>query len=131
MDSSHSRRRYSEKEEDKADWQDRDPNIKIVKSWLNEDQQPTGTEKNFKTPEVQAYRKVLSALKLKRVEGTTKTLLVKQGIGGCTMDRYCLPKEVASQVIQDVHLSHMHIGIDGIVQQAQKFVWMPGLYTAV
>ena len=73
-------------------------------------------------PEVQAYRKVLSALKLKQVEGMTKTILVKQGLVGSTMDRYCLPKEVASQVIQDVHLSHMHIGIDSIVQQLQKFV---------
>ena len=25
----------------------------------------------------------------------------------------------------------MHLGIDGIVQQAQKFIWMPGLYSAV
>ena len=66
------------KEEDKANWQDRDPNIKIIKSWLKEGQQPTGTEMNFKTPEVQAYRKVLSALKLKQVEGTVKTILVKQ-----------------------------------------------------
>ena len=38
---------------------------------------------------------------------------------------------MASQVIRDVHLSHMHIGINGIVQQAQKFVCMPGLYTVV
>ena len=90
-----------------------------------------GMEINFKTPEVQAYRKVLSALKLKQVEGMTKTILVKQGLVGSTMDRYFLLKEVASQVIQDIHLSHMHIGIDGIVQQAQKFFWMPGLYIAV
>ena len=60
-----------------------------------------------------------------------KTILVKQGVVGSAMNRYCLPKEVASQVIQDVHLSHMHIGIDGIVQQAQKFVWMPALYTSI
>ena len=86
---------------------------------------------NFKTSEFQAYRKVLSALKLKQVEVTTKALLVKQGLVGSAMDRYCLPKEVASQVIQDVHLSHMNIRIDGIVQQIQKFVWMPGLYTAM
>ena len=65
------------KEEDKANWQDQDPNIKIVKSLLKEGQQPTGTEMNFKTPEVQAYRKVLSALKLKQVEGMTKIILVK------------------------------------------------------
>ena len=74
---------------------------------------------------------MLSVLKLKPVEGTAKTILVKQGLVGTTMDRYCLPQEVASQVIRDIHLSHMHIGIDGIVQQAQKFIWMPGLYTGV
>ena len=67
-----------------------------------------GTEMNFKTPEVQAYRKVLSALKLKQVERTTKTILIKQGLVGSAMDRYCLPKEVASQVIQDVHLCHIY-----------------------
>ena len=103
----------------------------MVKGWLKEGQQAMGTEMNYKMPEVQAYRKVLSALKLKQVEGTIKTILVMQGLVGSTMDRYCLPKEVASQVIQDIHLSHMYIGIDGIVQQVQKFVWMLGLYTAV
>ena len=41
------------KEEDKANSQDQDPNIKTVKGWLKEGRQPTGTEKNFKTPEVQ------------------------------------------------------------------------------
>ena len=60
-----------------------------------------------------------------------KTILVKQGLVENAMDRYCLPKEVASLVIQDIHLSHIHIGIKSIVQQAQKFVWMLGLYTAV
>ena len=114
------------KEEDKAKWQDRDPDIKIVIGWLKEGQQPTGTEMNFQTSEVQAYRKFLSVLKLKPVEGTAKTILVKQ-----ILDRYCLLQEVASQVIWDVHFSYMHIGIDGIVQQAQKFVWIPRLYTTV
>ena len=65
------------------------------------------------------------------MEGTAKTILVKQGLVGTTMDRYCLPQKVASQVIWDIHLSHMHTGIDGIVQQAQKFIWTQGLYTAV
>ena len=81
---------------------------------------------NYKTPEVQVYRKVLCALKMKQVEGTTKTILVKQGLVDKTMNRYCLLKVIASQVIQDIHLSHMHIGIDGIVQQAKNFIWMPG-----
>ena len=74
---------------------------------------------------------MLFALKLKQVEGTVKTILVKQGLVGTAMDRYCPPKEAASQVIWDIHLSHMHIGIDSIVQQAQKCIWMPGLYTAI
>ena len=86
---------------------------------------------NFKTSEVLAYRKLLLTLKPIPVEGTSKTLLVKQGLVGGTMDRYCLPKEMAGQVIQDVHLTHMHIGVDGTTSQAQKLVWMPGLYTAV
>ena len=47
------------------------------------------------------------------------------------MDRYCLPRAIASRVIQDIHLYHMHLGIDGIVRQAQKCIWMPGLYSAV
>ena len=119
------------KDEDKAYWQDKDPDIQIIKGWLKEGQQPTGKEMNYKTPEVQAYRKVLSALRLKQVDGTMKTILVKQGLVDNTMNKYCLPKAVASQVIQDIHLSCMHIGIDGIVQQAQRFIWMPGLYLAV
>merc|ERR1712240_549418 len=65
------------------------------------------------------------------MEGTYKTILVKQGLVEGTMDRYCLPKKMAGQVIQDVHLTHMHIGVDGTTSQAQKFMWMPGLYTTV
>ena len=47
------------------------------------------------------------------------------------MDRYCLPREIAGQVIQDLHLYHMHLGVDGILKHAQKCVYMPGLRTAI
>ena len=47
------------------------------------------------------------------------------------MNRYCLPSKITSQVINDLHLHHMHLGVDGIVRQAQKCVWMPGLHAAV
>ena len=83
-----------------------------------------GKEINYMTPEVQAYRKVLSTLKLRPVEGAMKTVLGKEGL----MDKTIV---IVSQVIRDIHLCHMHIGINGIVQQAQKFIWMPGLYSAV
>ena len=86
---------------------------------------------NYRAPDIQAYRKVLLALKLRPVEGTMKTVLVKEGLINKKMDRYCMPRAIASQVIQDIHLYHMHLGIDGIVQQAQKCIWMPGLYSAV
>ena len=56
------------------------------------------------------------------MEGTTKTVLVKEGLVNKKMDRYCLPRAIASQVIQDIHLYHMHLGIDFIVQQAQMFI---------
>ena len=101
-----------ERDEDKADWQDKDPNIELVKNWVKEGSQPTGTEMNYRSPDIQAYRKVLSALKLKQIEGITKTIQVKQGLVDNAMDKYCLPKKVTSQVIQDVHLKHMHIGIN-------------------
>ena len=84
------------KDKDKADWKDKDPDIEIVKNWVKEGQQPMGKEMNYMTSEVQAYRKVLSALKLRPVEGTTKTVLVKKGLVSKTMDRYCLPKAIAS-----------------------------------
>ena len=67
-----------EKEENKAEWQDRYPEIRIPKSWLKDNKQPARMEMNFKTPEVLAYRKVLSTLRLKQVEGTVKTILVKK-----------------------------------------------------
>ena len=50
---------------------------------------------------------------------------------GNKMDRYCLPSKIANQVLNDIHLYHMHLGVDGIVRQAQKCVWMPGLHAAV
>ena len=70
---------------------------------------------NYRAPNIQAYRKVLAALKLRPVEGTTKTVLVKEVLINKKMDRYCLPRAIASQVIQDIHLYHMHLGIDGVV----------------
>ena len=54
-------------------------------------------------------------LKLRPVEGTMKTVLVKEGIIDKKMDRYCLPRAIAKQVIRDIHLYNMHLGIDGIV----------------
>ena len=108
-----------ETDKNKSDWQDKDQIIKLVKSWVKEGQQPKGTEMNYRAPEVQAYRKVLAALKLRPVEGTTKMILVKEGLIDRKMDRYCLPKTITSQVIHDIHLYHMHLGVNGIVQQAQ------------
>ena len=39
------------------------------------------------------------------MEGTEKTILVKQGLVEGTMDHYCLPKKIAEQVIRDVPLT--------------------------
>ena len=115
----------------KADWQDKDPIISLVKTWLKENRKPTSTELNYRDPSLQAYRKILAALKLRLVEGTEKTILVREGLTGNKMDRYCLPSKIANQVINNIHLYHMHLGVDGIVRQAQKCVWMPGLHAAV
>ena len=41
-----------EKDEHKADWQDKDLNIEIEKNWVRECQQPMGKEMNYMTPEV-------------------------------------------------------------------------------
>ena len=68
---------------------------------------------NFKNSDVLVYRKVLSTLKLVLVEGTEKTILVKQGLVEGTIDYYCLPKKIAEQVIRDILLTHMHIGVSG------------------
>ena len=58
---------------------------------------------------------MIVALKLRPVEGTTKMILVKEGQINKKMDRFCLPRAITSQVIQDIHLYHMHLGINGIV----------------
>ena len=99
----------------KADWQDKDQTMTLVKTWVKEDQKPRGTEMNYRDPDMQAYRKILAALKLRPVEGTMKMILVKEGLTDKKMDRYCLPSKIASQVINDIHLYHMHLGVDGIV----------------
>ena len=112
-------------DEDKANHQDQDKTIKLVKEWVREGRQPMGLDMNFKNSDVLAYRKVLLTLKLVLVEGTEKTILVKQGLVEGTMDHYCRPKKIAKQVIREVHSTHLHIGVDGTTRQAQKFVWMP------
>ena len=93
--------------EQKADWQDKDPTIAQVKTWLKDDRNPRGRELNYRDPDLQAYRKILAVLKLRPVEGTAKTILVREGLTGKKMDRYCLPSKIVNQVI---------------VRQAQKCV---------
>ena len=107
------------KEEDKADWQDQDADLRTIKSWVKEKKQPVGIEMNFQTSEVQAYRKIITALELRPIEGTNKTVLVKKELLG-TPDRYCLPTKLVNRVIQDLHFVHMHMGTDGITRHAQS-----------
>ena len=68
--------------EQKADWQDKNPIISLVKTWLKENRKPTSTELKYRDPSLQAYRKILAALKLRPVEGTDKTILVREGLMG-------------------------------------------------
>ena len=72
---------------------------------------------NLQTPEVQAYRKIITTLELRPREGTNKTVLVKKELLG-TPDRYCLPTKLVNRVIQDLHLIHMHLGTDGIMRHS-------------
>ena len=67
-------------DEDKADHQDKDKAIKLVKEWVKEGRQPTERYMNYKDADVHAYRKVLTTLKLVPVEGTENSILVKQGL---------------------------------------------------
>ena len=100
--------------EQKADWQDKDPIIALLKTWLKQDRKPTSMELNYRDPNLQAYRKILAALKLILVKGTEKMILVREGLTDKKMDRYCLPSKIANQVINNIHLYHMHLGVDGI-----------------
>ena len=88
---------------------------------------PLSLELNYRDPDMQSYRKLMTTLELRPVKGTEKSILVRKGLIGNRMDRYCLPREIAGQVIQDMHLYHMHLEIDRILKQAQKCVYMPGL----
>ena len=65
---------------------------------------------------MQAYRKIMAALKLRPVEGTAKTILVREELTGKKMDRYCLPSKIANHVINNIHLYHMHLGVYGKVR---------------
>ena len=83
----------------KADWQDKDRTIALVKSWLKEMQMPTSLELNYRNSDMQSYRKFMTSMELRPVAGTEKTILVRKGLLGNRMDRYCLPREIAGQVI--------------------------------
>ena len=115
----------------KADWQDKDQTIALVKTWLKEKQTPASLELNYRNSDMQSYRKFMTSMELRPVAGTEKTILVRKGLMGNRMDQYCLPREIAGQVIQDMHLYHMHLGIYGILKQAQKCVYMPSLRTVI
>ena len=41
-----------ERDEDKADWQDKDPDIALVKNWVKEGQQPKGTDMNYRSIDI-------------------------------------------------------------------------------
>ena len=57
-------------EEQKADWQDKDQTIKLVKTWLREKRTPTNLEMNYRDTDVQSYRKFMTSMELRPVEGT-------------------------------------------------------------
>ena len=101
-------------DEQKTDWQDKDQTVALVKNWLKEKRTPVSLELNYRNLDMQSYRKFMTSMELRPVEGTEKSILVRKGLMGNRMDRYCLPREIAGQVIQDMHLYHMHLGIDGI-----------------
>ena len=63
---------------------------------------------------IKPYRKIITALEVRPIEGTNKTLLVKKELLE-NPDRYCLPTKLVKRVIQDLHLIHMHLGMDGII----------------
>ena len=69
---------------------------------------------NFRSSDVEAYQKILPALKLHPTVDVQRKVMYKQILLLNQIPKYYLPRALAPIVIEGLHLTYIHIGTYGI-----------------
>ena len=117
----------------RAEAQDQDPVLAVVKDWVRQRVMPTRLELDFGESQLKAYVKVIPALRLCQLPAPNNLdILVKTDIQGeKESERYCMPEKLIDTFIKELHLKLSHYGVETMVLTMRHLVWFPHMWTRV
>ena len=118
---------------DRAEAQDQDPVLAVVKDWVRQRVMPGRLELDFGESQLKAYVKVIPALRLCQLPAPDNLdILVKTDIQGKKKsERYCMPEKLIDPFIRELHLRLTHYGVETMVLTMRHLVWFPHMWTRV
>ena len=118
---------------DRAEAQDQDPVLAVVKDWVRQRVMPKRLELDFGESQLKAYVKVIPALRLCQLPAPNNLdILVKTDIQGEKgSERYCMPEKLINTFIKELHLRLSHYGVETMVLTMRHLVWFPHMWTRV
>ena len=117
----------------RAEAQDQDPVLAVVKDWVCQRVMPKRLELDFGESQLKAYVKVIPALRLCQLPAPNNLdILVKTDIQGeKESERYCMPEKLINTFIKELHLRLSHYGVETMVLTMRHLVWFPHMWTRV
>ena len=117
----------------RAEAQDHDPVLAVVKDWVRQRVMPTRLELDFGDNQLKAYVKVIPVLRLCQLPAPDNLdILVKTDIQGeKESERYCMPEKLINPFIKELHLRLSHYGVEMMVLMMRHLVWFPNMWTRV
>ena len=118
---------------DRAEAQDQDAVLAVVKDWVRQRVMPERLELDFGESQLKAYVKVIPALRLCQLPAPDNLdILVKTDIQGKEKsERYCMPEKLIDPFIRELHLRLTHYGVETMVLTMKHLVWFPHMWTRV
>ena len=118
---------------DRAEAQDQDPVLAVVKDWVRQRVMPKRLELDFGESQLKAYVKVIPALRLCQLPAPNNLdILVKTDIQGEKgSERYCMPEKLINTFIKELHLRLSHYGVETMVLTMRHLVWFLHMWTQV
>ena len=115
---------------ERAQAQDRDAVLSIVKDWVRRGAIPGRLELDFGDTSLKAYAKILPALRLCQLpaipDQADLDVLVKTDVqGNVQSERYCLPEDLIIPFIKDLHLRLTHYGTETTVLTLRHLSLVP------
>ena len=117
----------------RAEAQDQDTVLAVVKDWVRQRVMPKRLELDFGESQLKAYVKVIPALRLCQLPAPNNLdILVKTDIQGeKESERYCMPEKLINTFIKELHLRLSHYGVETMVLTMRHLIWFPHMWTRV